>query len=76
MLKPGEVYNEVVKLIIQFIVSIDEKIIDQAQYFMSVFLTSIFTDITTISNCQEQAPQTKLKLETYITLIKELFSET
>lgn len=44
----SSVYNDLIKLIIQFIVNLDDQIFDRAKIFMSEFLERIMKDIEKI----------------------------
>lgn len=70
------VYNDVIKLIIQFIVNLDDKIIHKAQQFMEEFLKRIVESIAKLSQQTEFTNNVKLQLETYVNLLQELFAET
>ncbi len=72
----NSVYNDVIKLIIQFIVNLDDKILGQAQNFMEQFLQRIIKNIEEIAKANFFDNSIKLQLEIYINLLVELFAET
>jgi hypothetical protein len=72
----SSVYNDVIKLIIQFIVNLDDKIFDRARIFMSEFLERVMKDIENICQTNVYNDNVKLHLETYLNLLQELFAET
>lgn len=69
------VYNDVIKLIIQFIVSLDDSIADQASAFREDFLSKIFQHIAQVASSNE-AGNAKTQLDIYVQLIQELLAET
>jgi hypothetical protein len=70
LVSSATVYNEVIKLIITFIVNLDETISEQMSEFMSQFLLRIMIDIQeTVRKNQFDNP-VKLKLETYLNLVQ------
>jgi hypothetical protein len=71
----SSVYNDVIKLIIQFIVSLDDSIADKAAAFREDFLSKIFQHIAQIAATNELGTS-KVQLDIYINLIQELFAET
>lgn len=69
----ANIYNEVIKLIIQFIVNLDDSIISKAAQFQQEFLSMIFRDIADIAT-KPEIGNSKLQLDIYLNLIQELFS--
>jgi hypothetical protein len=72
-IKNDRVYADIIKLIIQFIVNLDDKIMHKAQMFMEDFLQRICNELSQISIANTFNDKVKLKMEIYINLIEELF---
>jgi len=70
----NKVYTEIIKLIIQFIVNLDEKIQDKYELFMSQFLRRIIENMAIIGKGNEFNDKVKLQIDTYLNLIQELFN--
>lgn len=58
----NSVYNDVIKLIIQFVVNLDEKIMDKAPVFMEEFLKRIINNINNIQKANVFNDNVKLQL--------------
>lgn len=71
----NQVYNDVIKLIIQFIVSLDDSILSKAESFREEFLSMMFRHIAQIVSTNQLA-SSRVQLDIYINLIQELFAET
>lgn len=70
----NKVYTDIIKLIIQFIVNLDEKIQDKYELFMSQFLRRIIENMAIIGKGNEFNDKVKLQIDTYLNLIQELFN--
>ena len=70
----NKVYTDIIKLIIQFIVNLDEKIKDKYELFMSQFLRRIIENMATIGQANQFNDRVKLQIDTYLNLIQQLFN--
>jgi hypothetical protein len=75
-IKNNRVYCDIIKLIIQFIVNLEDRIVHKTQIFREEFLSRIFKEMAEIASKNELNDAIKLKLEIYVNLIEELFCET
>lgn len=66
----NKVYNDIIKLIIQFIVNLDDKISDKAELFMEQFLRKVIESMENIGKATELSTNTKIQIDTYLNLIQ------
>ena len=74
--KSNSVYNNIIKLIIEFVVSLDDSLLSKTHEFRTQFLNKVVEKTAAIAEKGEFSDQVKIQLEIQVNLIQELFSET
>lgn len=75
-MKSARVYSSIVRLVVHFIVNLEESIYGRAREYRKIFLAKVLKDIQNIVAKAEFNDRIKLELEAYMHLIVELLSET
>lgn len=76
VLKNSRVYDETVKLIIQFIVNLDDSMSEKTEQYRREFLGETMKELGAIVERNEINDKVKQEIQVYIQLFVEIFSET
>ncbi len=76
VVKNNKVYDDIIKLIIQFFVNLDDSIEDRTREFREQFLMDIILKFRELNYKNEYDEKVKSRLEMSVNLLQQLFSET